>query len=870
MSTVIGAMEAYLKLNIDDFEKHLAEAKKQVASISAGFDTLTAVGDKIAGVGTALTVGLTTPVVGLGAACVKMTSDFDSTMSKVSAISGATGKDLDKLRDKAKEMGAQTKFSAGEAGEAFTYMAMAGWDTQQMIAGISGIMDLAAADGLDLATTSDIVTDALTAFGLQAKDSGHFADVLAKASSSANTNVSMLGESFKYVAPLAGAMGYSVEDVAVALGLMANSGIKAGQAGTALRAALSRMSKPTDKAAELMDKYGLSITNTDGTVKSLSEVMIMLRNNMGELTEAEQLQSAATIFGQEAMSGMLAIINASDEDFNKLTGAIGNADGTAQEMAKTLQDNLGGGIEELTGALETLAISFGEIMIPIIREFVAHLQTIVDWMNSLDESTQRLIITVAAVAAAIGPVLLVVGKVISTVGTVASSISSLVALIKGWIAAMSAAGITISSIATPVGVAIAVIAALIAIIGSVVAAIVYMWNTSEEFRNSLIRIWNDLKEAFSGIAESARNLLDSLSPVFDVLKTIVSAVWQLFAEVVGVYVVEWLDFLVICITACLDAISAALDFWSALFRGDWEGMWKAVGDYYLAIWSVIEGYFRVVLQAIEGLVSSFLKFFGTSWDSAFDTASGIVNAFGKAVSNIWNGIATTTSNITNSIKNWVVNAFNAAKTSAINAFNSMRSGIQTAVNSIKTAIVNGFNNAVSFIKSLPKQAFTWGKDMITGFKNGITNAMNSLLNSVKNVANKIKSYLHFSRPDVGPLRDYETWMPDMISGLSKTLDAASPTLLDTVGKLSRSISDAMSGGDYQLALAGADIRAGGSDIASNNYASLTPVTQSSVSEITEINIERIEVRNDDDLDTLTQGIYNKQDQNLRALGRRNV
>ena len=1012
MSTVIGAMEAYLKLNIDDFEKNLAAAKKQVESISAGFDTLTAVGDKIAGVGTALTVGLTTPIVGLGAACVKTTSDFDSIMSKVSAISGTTGKDLDTLRDKAKEMGAQTKFSAVEAGEAFTYMAMAGWDTQQMIAGISGIMDLAAADGLDLATTSDIVTDALTAFGLQAKDSGHFADVLAKASSSANTNVSMLGESFKYVAPLAGAMGYSVEDTAVALGLMANSGIKAGQAGTALRAALSRMSKPTDKAAELMNKYGLSITNTDGTVKSLSEVMTMLRDNMGELTEAEQLQSAATIFGQEAMSGMLAIINASDEDFNKLTGAINSADGTAQEMAKTLQDNLSGGIEELTGALETLAISFGELLIPIIREFVGHLQTVVDWLNSLDESTQRVILTVAAVAAAIGPVLLIFGKVISFIGTAASSISNLVALIEGAISTLGAAGVSIGSIAGPVGIVIAAIAALIAIIGAVIAAIVHMWKTSEDFRNSLARMWGDLKEAFAGIGDAARNLIDSLSPVIGVLKEIIAVVWQLFSEIIGAYVIGYLDFFVMSISACLDVVSAIMNAWAALFRGDWEGFWKAIGDYYLAIWSVIEGYFRVVFQLLYDISSAFLHVFGLEWEDVMNFISNIItstwewvkqtflnlvdfffntgeqmggifescwtsikatveNAIGgitglfdtyfpgwqstlsgvmeglesifengwmliknivggyvltlidlvtldfdglksdliniteniktalsgiwqgivtviknyveafkinivgiwsfikDATVNTWNAITTTISNAVAAIKNWIITTFNAAKTAAINTFNAMRTGIQNAVTNIKTTIVNGFNNAVAFIKSLPSQAFTWGKDMITGFKNGITSAMNSLLSSVKNVADKIRSYLHFSRPDVGPLRDYETWMPDMISGLSKTLEAAAPGLLDTVGAMSRNIADAMSGGEYQLAIAGADIRAGGNDMASNNYSALTPVNQSTVSK-TEINISKIEVRDDHDLDVITQGMYNKQDQNLRALGRRSV
>ncbi|MDY4098169.1 MAG: phage tail tape measure protein [Lachnospiraceae bacterium] len=284
-----------------------------------------------AGIGAAST-GLSA----LGAASFKAGSNFEAEMSKVSAISGATADDLNALKEKAKEMGASTKFSATESAYALEYMAMAGWKTEDMLSGIEGIMNLAAASGEDLATTSDIVTDALTAFGLSASDSGHFADVLAKASSNANTNVSMLGESFKYVAPVAGALGYSAEDTAIALGIMANAGIKGSQSGTALRSSLTRLVKPTDEAAAMMEEYNLTMTNSDGSMKSLGQVMDMLRGNLGDLTEAEQAQAAAQIFGQEAMSGMLAIINASDSDYAKLTDAIYNADGAARQMADTM------------------------------------------------------------------------------------------------------------------------------------------------------------------------------------------------------------------------------------------------------------------------------------------------------------------------------------------------------------------------------------------------------------------------------------------------------------------------------------------------------------------------------------------------------
>ena len=294
---------------------------------------------------------------------------FESTMSKVKAVSGATADQMERLNAKAKEMGATTKFTASEAGEAFTYMSMAGWNAEKMLDGISGIMSLSAADGLDLATTSDIVTDALTAFGLEAKDSAHFADVLAKASSSANTNVSMLGESFKYAAPLAGAMHYSVEDVSLALGLMANASVKGSMAGTSLKTALANMSSPTKSMAEVMNQYGISLTNSNGQMKSLKEVLDTIRQKMGSLSETEKTAAASTLFGKEAMSGMLAIINASETDYQKLAESIANADGAAQQMSETMLDNMQGSFTLLQSAVDGVKISLGQRLSPYLRQF---------------------------------------------------------------------------------------------------------------------------------------------------------------------------------------------------------------------------------------------------------------------------------------------------------------------------------------------------------------------------------------------------------------------------------------------------------------------------------------------------------------------
>lgn len=318
-------------------ENEAASCDSKLTKMAEAGSKLQQTGDAISGAGKKL-LPVSGAVTALGVVSVKTAADFDSAMSKVAAVSGATGDEFDALRAKAREMGAKTKFSATEAGEAMNYMATAGWKTEDMLDGIDGIMNLAAASGEDLATTSDIVTDAITAFGLSAEDSSHFADVLAAASSNANTNVSMMGESFKYAAPVAGALGISAEDTSIALGLMANAGIKASQSGTSLRTGLTNLAKPTKQMQSYMDKYNISLVkNKDGSV-NLRETMIDLRDKMGGLSESEQAAAASAIFGKNSMAGWLAIINASDSDFDKLTGAIDNCDGTALEMAETMQD----------------------------------------------------------------------------------------------------------------------------------------------------------------------------------------------------------------------------------------------------------------------------------------------------------------------------------------------------------------------------------------------------------------------------------------------------------------------------------------------------------------------------------------------------
>lgn len=418
MAINAGSIYAELRLKSQQFFTSLKQAQGKTEQFQKNLGKFEKSAKKLGGT---LTKNVSAPIAGIGAAAVLLGKDYQSGMSEVQAISGATGSDLEALENKAREMGATTKFSASEASDGLKYMAMAGWDTNQMIEGLDGVLDLAAASGEDLGVTADIVTDSLTGFGLEAKDSAAFADLLASASSNSNTNVAMMGETFKYVAPLFGSLGYSAEDAALATGLMANAGIKGSQAGTTLRSAVTKLINPTDEAAGLMDDLGLSLTDANGEMKPFEEVMGDLREKFGDLTEEQKAQHAATLFGQESMSGMLAIINASEKDFGKLTESTRDYNGAAKEMAEIMQDNLQGRLEKLKSAAEEAALSIFEAMLPAMEGVVKWAQKMVDKFNSLDKDTQRLIVTIGGIAAAAGPVLVVLG-------TLAGSVSKIVGL----------------------------------------------------------------------------------------------------------------------------------------------------------------------------------------------------------------------------------------------------------------------------------------------------------------------------------------------------------------------------------------------------------------------------------------------------------
>lgn len=470
------------KQTVAETEAELARLEGQLKQIPNALqqvgDRMQQVGDKMANIGKTMTTHLTLPIVALGTAAVKVAADFEAGMDKVAAISGATGSDLDKLTEKAKEMGETTIFSATESAEALQYMAMAGWKTEDMLNGIEGVMDLAAASGADLATTSDIVTDSLTAFGESAEEAGRLADIMAAASANANTNVEMMGETFQYAAPLAGTMGISMEDMAIATGLMANASVKASNAGTALRAGLTRLAAPPKAAAEALKKYNIVTTDSEGNMLSLREIMETVREKLGDLSESEQAAALNAIFGKNAISGWAAILNASESDFTRLTAAIDGSSGAAKSMAETMKDNLKGELTMLKSQLESIGIEFGEIIMPTIKDIVKGIGNVVKRLKKLSPETKDLIVKLGMFVAAAGPVMAIGGKFISGIGKIVKGIGNFVKMIPQSIAAFGAqtvategaevaqTGLNAAMLAMPI---VAIVAGIGALVGALAA-----------------------------------------------------------------------------------------------------------------------------------------------------------------------------------------------------------------------------------------------------------------------------------------------------------------------------------------------------------------------------------------------------------------
>ena len=659
-------------------EEQANQSATALQKIGATGEKLQTVGNKISSVGQKL-LPVTGVVTGLGTAAVKTAADFDSAMSRVAAVSGATGSDFDSLRDKAREMGVKTKFSATEAADAMNYMAMAGWKTEDMLFGIEGVMYLPAASGEDLATTSDIVTDALTA-----TDSGHFADVLAAASSNANTNVSTMGETFKYCAPVAGALGFSVEDTVEAIGLMGNAGIKASQAGTSMRSIMTNLTGDVKLSGAAIGDVTIATTNADGSMRSLSAILADCRGAFAGMTEAEKANNAEALVGKNAMSGFLALMNAAPEDIEKVSGAVNNCKDAAKNMADTMQDNLEGQLTILKSQLQELAISFGDLLMPAVRSIVFGLQGMVDVLNAMPDGVKRVIMIVALLAAALGPVLIIIGKTLSAIGTImtwAPKLAGAISAVKGAFAALSA-----TMMANPIAIVIAAIAAL-------VAAFIYLWNTNEEFRKFWIRLWNEIKEVAVQVWTAVSQFL-------------VSA-WN------GIRTV---------ITTVMNAIRTVIT----------------------TVWNGIRTIISTVLNGIRGTVNSVWNGIRNTISSV---VNGIKNTVSSAFNAMWSGIRSTISGIYNTIRDGLGNAVNyitglasAGWRWGADIINGIVNGIRSCIGAVANAVTDVANTIRSHLHfSVPDEGpltdfESWMPDFMSGLAEGIEKSRGMVKAAVNSVA----------------------------------------------------------------------------------------------------------------------------------------
>lgn len=740
--TAITKQEAAVnqsKAALTEMEAELKNVNAELAR--APFDEYAAKAEKVGG--TLTSVGqkllpLSTSIAGLGVAAVKTTADFDSEMSKVSAISGATGTDLDKLRGKAREMGAKTKFSASEAAQGMQYMAMAGWKTQDMMDGLEGIMNLAAASGEDLASTSDIVTDALTAFGLSAKDSSHFSDILAAASSNANTNVSMMGETFKYAAPVLGSLGYTAEDAALAIGLMANAGIKSSQAGTSLRGAITNLAKPTDTVAAAMDKYGISLTDSSGKMLSLRELMEQLRQKLGGLSEAEQAQAAAALFGKNAMSGMLAIINGSDKDFEKLAGAIDNCDGSSEKMANTMNDNLQGQITILISQLQELAISFGEILMPKIRDIVTHIQNFVDKLNAMDEGQKETILRIGMFVAALAPMLMGLGKVITFSANVSRALGTLSA---GLVKAGGFSGVftkALGLITSPAAIVVGAIAAITAVI-------IHLWNTNEDFRNTITAIWQKIKDAFTTFAAGISERLSALGITFSDVTSAIKTIWDGFCNLLAPVLEAAFNTIAIALQTAFNVILGIWDVFSAVFSGDWSGAWEAVKGIFSSVWDGLKEYFSTIIGAVKGVADVFLGWFGTNWEIVWNGVKtffeGIWNGISSFFEGIWNGIST----FCTTVWNGIVTNVTAFCTTVHDTISTIFNAVKDVVSNVWETIKNVVQVAIMFIVEVIKAAF----EMITvPFRFIWENCRDTIISVWETIKSAVQTAINFVKDNI--------------------------------------------------------------------------------------------------------------------------
>lgn len=835
--------------NLRELENQANQSATALQKISATGEKLKTVGDNISSAGEKL-LPVTAGVTALGTAAVSTAANFESSMSQVQATMGIT-KDsmsevngesvntMDTLSALAKKMGSETAFSASECAEALNYLALAGYDTQQMCDTLPTVLNLAAAGGIDLAAASDMVTDAMSALGMGVDEAGTMVDQMAKTASTTNTSVAQLGEGILTIGATAKTVKGGTAELNTALGILANNGIKGAEGGTHLRNVILSLQNPTDKAADCLNELGVSVYDSEGNMRSLNDILGDLNTSMDGMTAEEKSNIIGKIFNKTDLSSVNALLANTGDTWDDLQQSIIDSGGAAQQMADTQLDNLQGQITILKSALEGLAISFGELLLPAIKMIVGWVQKFVDWLNGMDEGTKKVITTVALLAAALGPVLIVVGKVVSAVGTIMTIVPKVAGVINTVKTAFAALNTTM--LANPIFLIIAAITAL-------VAAFIYLWNTNEDFRQFWINLWENVKAVAIAVWEAIKNFFSAAweaisstaQAVWNGIKDFFSGLWEgikrIFStvvEVIKTIITTYFNIYKTIITTVLNAIKT-------VFTTIWNGIKTVVTTVVTAIqtfittaWNAIKNTVTTVLNAIKTVIT-------TVWNGIKTAVTTVVNAIKTVISTVWNGIKTTVSTVVNGIKNTVSTVFN-----------NIKSSISGTMGNIVSVIKTGFNNAISFITSLPSKALQWGKDMIMGIVNGIKSCIGAVGDAVSSVANKIKSFLHFSVPDEGPLTDYESWMPDFMKGLAKGIEDSKRMVAKAMDGVAADMVLNPSAAVQEISVSGDGT--GGSTQGGSINGPL-------------IEVKEMNVRSEEDIRKISQQLYRQLQQGRRANG----
>ena len=642
------------------------------------------------------------------------------------------------------------------------------------------VLNLAAAGDIALADASDMVTDAMSALGMGVDEAETMVDQMAKTASTTNTSVAQLGEGILTIGATAKSIKGGTAELNTALGILANNGIKGAEGGTHLRNIILSLQNPTDKAAAQMEALGISVYDSEGNMRSMNDILGDLNKSMDGMTSAEKSNIIGTIFNKTDLSSVNALLANTGSTWDSLQKSITESGGAAQQMADTQLDNLQGQITILKSALEGLAISFGELLMPAIKQIVGWVQKFVDWLNGLSEGTKKTVVTIALLAAALGPVLIVIGKVISAVGTIMTvvpKIAGVINTVKGAFAALNT-----TMLANPIVLIIAAIAAL-------VAAFIYLWNNCDGFRQFwidlwenvkqvAITVWNAIKEFFSQVWETIKTIF---STVFEVIKTLVTTYFNLYKTIIQtvfntvktVITTIW-EAIKGVFTTVFNVIKTLVTTYFNIYKTIIQTVLTIIQTVITTVWNTIKTVITTVLNAIKTIFSTVWNAIKTIISAVVGAIKGLITGDFTAVKNsittIMNTIKSTITTIWNTIRSTISTVLGAIKGAVTSVFNGIVNAVKGAMGNVLNAVKTGFSNVKNHITGLASQAFTWGKDLVMGIVNGIKSCIGAVGDAVKGVADKIKSFLHFSVPDEGPLTDYESWMPDFMGGLAKGIE----------------------------------------------------------------------------------------------------